>query len=325
MKSRSRELLTRSIAAMVSAIEVYNKPDFLYREETFSVLAINSWELLLKSKWLKENGNRVNSLYVYEQAIRRNGEKSKRKVIKQTRSGNPFTHSLDYLAKKLTEMKLLDNVVWKNIQVLSEVRDSSVHFYNRSADFSLSLQEVGTATLKNYVALIKDWFGENLSDYNFYLMPLSFIRVPSTTSAIVLSKEENNFIHYINSLEDEHSDFSEKFSVTVNIDVQFTRSKAKEAPNVRVTNNPDATEIRWTEEQIREKYPWDYQKLTNQCKERYKDFKVGKKYHDLRKGLLINEKYCKTRRLDPSNHNSAKKDFYSPNILGEFNQHYQPK
>jgi hypothetical protein len=28
MKSRSKELLSRSVAAMVSAIEIYNKPDF---------------------------------------------------------------------------------------------------------------------------------------------------------------------------------------------------------------------------------------------------------------------------------------------------------
>lgn len=268
MKSRSKELLSRSVAAMVSAIEIYNKPNFLYREETFSVLAINSWELLLKSKWLKENNNKVNSLYVYEPATKKNGAKSKRKIVKQTRSGNPFTHSLDYLAKKLTEMQLLDNIVWKNIQALSEVRDSSVHFYNRSGEFSLRLQEVGTGTLKNYVALIKDWFG---------------------------------------------------------IDVQFTKSKAREALSVRVTNHPDATEIRYSEEQITEKYPWDYQKLTDKCKEKYKDFKVEKKYHDSRKELLGNEKYCKTRRLDPSNNNSAKKDFYSPNILEVFDRHYQSK
>jgi hypothetical protein len=164
---------------MVSYYTIFTRnPEEPYREETFSVLAINSWELLLKLKWLKENGNKVNSLYVYEPATKKNGTKSKRKVVKQTRSGNPFTHSLDYLAKKLTEMQFLDNVVWKNIQALSEVRDSSVHFYNRSGEFSLRLQEVKTGTLKNYVALIKDWFGEDFSGYNFYLMPISFIRVP---------------------------------------------------------------------------------------------------------------------------------------------------
>ena len=37
MKARSKELLDRAVAA----IEIYNRPDFLYREEAFAVLAIN--------------------------------------------------------------------------------------------------------------------------------------------------------------------------------------------------------------------------------------------------------------------------------------------
>jgi hypothetical protein len=51
LKSRTQELLDKSVSAMISAIEIYNKPDFKYREETFAILAINSWELLLKAKW----------------------------------------------------------------------------------------------------------------------------------------------------------------------------------------------------------------------------------------------------------------------------------
>lgn len=66
MKSRCTEILGKSIAAMIAAIEIYNKPDFKYREETFSILTVNSWELLFKAKWLQINNNKVNSLYVYE-------------------------------------------------------------------------------------------------------------------------------------------------------------------------------------------------------------------------------------------------------------------
>ena len=66
MKSKSQELLDKSIAAMVSAIEIYNKPDFMYRGETFAILAINSWELLFKAKYLRMNNNKIRSLYVFE-------------------------------------------------------------------------------------------------------------------------------------------------------------------------------------------------------------------------------------------------------------------
>jgi len=52
MKSRARQMLEKSIDAMIAAIEVYNKPSFAYREESFSLLATNAWELLLKVRIL---------------------------------------------------------------------------------------------------------------------------------------------------------------------------------------------------------------------------------------------------------------------------------
>jgi hypothetical protein len=53
MRSKSRCLLDKSIDAMVAAIEVYNKPRFSHREESFSILAVNAWELLLKARLLQ--------------------------------------------------------------------------------------------------------------------------------------------------------------------------------------------------------------------------------------------------------------------------------
>ena len=126
MKSKSNELLDKSISAMIAAIEVYNKPDFLYRGETFSILAINSWELLLKAKYLKDNHNKMRSLYVMEPVINKDGSKSKKKKVKLTRSGNPFTHSIDFIAKKLIEKGEMDQIVFNNIMALIELRDSAI-------------------------------------------------------------------------------------------------------------------------------------------------------------------------------------------------------
>jgi hypothetical protein len=55
MKARYKHLLENSISAILSAIEIYNKPDFKYRNEIFVILTVNAWELLLKSKILKDN------------------------------------------------------------------------------------------------------------------------------------------------------------------------------------------------------------------------------------------------------------------------------
>ena len=66
---------------MLSAIEIYNKPDFKYREETFTILAINSWELLLKARILKLNNYRVNSIYCYKPYVSKTGVISNKKKV----------------------------------------------------------------------------------------------------------------------------------------------------------------------------------------------------------------------------------------------------
>ncbi len=316
MKSRSKELLNRAIAAMVAAIDIYNKPDFRYRAESFTVLATNAWELLLKAKWLHDHKNQMNSLYV------RYGKGQKRKRIKKSRSGNPITHSLDYLAKKLLETKTLEQHAWKNLQILLEMRDTVVHFYHHAPQFAERLQEVGAATVKNFVAAIQDWFERDLSEYNFYLMPLSFVSIPERTDAILLNKEERRFIEFLEQQEPDNTDPSARYSVTVNIEVRFTRSKAKDALALQVTKDPNAPAIRLTEEQIRERYPWDYKTLTEKCRQRYTDFKVNQEYHDIRKGLVTDQRFAHVRRLDPDNTKSSRHVFYSPKILTELDRHY---
>jgi hypothetical protein len=322
MKARSKELLDRAVAATVAAIEIYNKPDFLYREEAFAVLAINGWELLLKAKWLVDHNNRVSTLYVTEPRTKKDGTKSKKLQVKVTRSGNPFTHSLDFLAKKLVETKAFDANAWANIQALLELRDSSIHFYNRSGAFPVRLQEIGTASLKNFVAATNAWFGRDMSEFNFYLMPLSFVALPHRTEAVVLNHEEKKFLAFVESLEPANDDAASPYSVTVNIDIKFTRSKAKDALGVQVTNNPNAPEVRLTEEQIRDRFPWDYGRLTEECRKRYKDFKAAQKYHDVRKSLLKDKRFGEIRYLDPGNPKSSKKPFFNPNILQELDKHF---
>ena len=43
-----RSLLDKSVASMLAAIEIYNKPHFAYREDSFAILCVNAWELLRK-------------------------------------------------------------------------------------------------------------------------------------------------------------------------------------------------------------------------------------------------------------------------------------
>jgi len=316
MKPRSRELLDRAIAAMVAAIDIYNKPDFRYRAESFTILALNAWELLLKAKWLAINKNRLSRLYVRE------GKGSKRPRYKRTRSGNPLTHSIDYLANKLTEHKVIDKACRKNLEALTELRNTTVHFYHPSPKLGERVQEIGMAAVKNFASAARDWFNENLSHFNFYLMPLSFVAPPPVTKAVELNPEENRFLSYIKGLENVDADPNAPYSVAINVEVRFVSSKSSAAAPVHFTTDQNAPKVQLSEEQIRERYPWDYKELTKQCRECYSDFKVDQKYHRLRKDFESNMCFAHERRLDPKNPR-PKKMFYAPDILKQFDNQYR--
>src|SRR5262249_26290009 len=125
--SISKELAEKSVQAAIAAIEVYNKPHFLYREEAFSLLMVNAWELLLKAKWLMDHKDTLDSLYEYQI------ESSGRKLPKINRSGNQITYGVLYLATKLLEDKHsgLEKGCHDNILALIEIRDNAAHLINK--------------------------------------------------------------------------------------------------------------------------------------------------------------------------------------------------
>lgn len=328
MRSRARSMLDKSIAAMLSAIEIYNKPDFNYREETFSVLCINAWELLLKAKVLQLARNQVTSLYVWEYRQLKSGQKSKKKYIKNNRAGNPMSVSLFEAHRIITEdygVKV-NKAVKTNITALTEIRDNSIHFINDDLSLSIKVQEIGTASLQNYLHLVQEWFGPVLDKYNFYLMPMAFFRSFDSVNGETLNASEKNLLQYINGIEKEYDNEAlSDYNLSLRIDVNFKKVKSGSGIPIQLTNDAKAPVVRLAEEEIMDKYPWDYDVLTTRLQKRYSDFKANGKYHSIRKSLEDNEKYCHKRLYNPSNPNSGSKVFFNPNILKEFDNHYTKK
>lgn len=326
MKSRSRLMLEKSIAAMLSAIEIYNKPDFKYREETFSVLCINAWELLLKAKVLNLSGNKPAALYLMEHKTLKGGGRSKIKHRKINRSGNPMAVGLFECCRIITDDygSKIEKVVQDNLLALTEIRDNAIHFVNDDLALSLKAQELGTAALQNYLHLVRSWFGDVLAGYNFYLMPISFFRDFDTAKGTAVNSAEKRLLSYIKAVESRYDEGDEpsNYNLTLRIDVRFQKGKSTGAFPVQVTNDPCAPEVRLAEEDIIDKYPWDYQNLTTRLSKRYIDFKANKKYHDLRRALEENPKFAHQRFLNPNNPKGGKKTLYNPNIIREFDAHY---
>ncbi|MCB0737557.1 MAG: hypothetical protein KDC92_08595 [Bacteroidetes bacterium] len=71
-KARCQRILEKSVQTALSAIEIYSKPDFNYREESFSILMVNAWELLLKARILQLIKIKLESLKEMEAKAKKN-------------------------------------------------------------------------------------------------------------------------------------------------------------------------------------------------------------------------------------------------------------
>lgn len=325
MKSRSRSMLDKSISAMLSAIEIYNKPDFKYREESFSILCINAWELLFKSKVLSLSSNKIASLYAMEYRTLKNGTKSKLARPRPNRAGNPMSISMYEAIRIITEEfgSEIDKAVIDNVTALTEIRDNSIHFINDDIMLSIKIQELGSASLQNYANLVKSWHGDILAKYNFYLMPISFFRSFDEAPGVLLNPKEKKVLDFISRAE-KHYDDDEvgSYNLTLRVDVKLHKVKSDTALPIQYSSDSDATRIIITEQDISEKYPWDYKNLTTKLNRRFRNFKQNQKYHTLRKALEANDKFAHKRYLTPGSTTGIPKIFYNPNILKEFDSHY---
>lgn len=125
--------------------------------------------------------------------------------------------------------------------------------------------------------------------------------------------------------EKERQNWIRVFKDTARIGPENVVISEKSAMDVRLGNGPKALPVVVDEKDIRKFYPYDYRQLTAELRKRYKDFKENQDYHNLRKELKSKKEYCFTRSLDPNNPNSAKKDFYSKEIIKEFDKFYTLK
>lgn len=327
-KSHSKCLIEKSVSAAVSAIEVYNKPDFKYREETFAVLMMNAWELLLKARIVQQNSNKVSSIYVYEYKQNKRGQKSKKPTVRYNRSKNAMTIGTLKAIENLIDSgnKEIDGACKENILVLQEIRDNAVHFKNNDSFLSSKVQEVGTASLRNYLNLIRIWFDYDLSKYNFFLMPLSFFHEFDMAKSLSVEKQSDqikNLLNFIKQQEEMHpSNEDSEFNISLKLETQFVKANSVDAMRFQYSNDPDALRINITEEDAMKKYPLSYKELTAILRKKYIDFKSDQNYHSLRKQLEENEKFARIRVLNPQNPKSAKQTFYCPEIVKEFDKQY---
>lgn len=193
MKARYKFLYEHSLNTALSAIEIYNKPDFKDREEIFAILMVTSWESLLKAKILKDNGNKLTSLYVKD-----NGR------YKRKRTGAHWTIGIEEALRRCD----VPEIVRQNVRHLVDIRDAAVHLTAQSSSLPYLVFTLGTASLRNYSRLIREWFSVGLSDYYFYILPLGFSYPFRSISTVDLKKEPEDIAAIIHEVSRSQSDDS---------------------------------------------------------------------------------------------------------------------
>ncbi len=284
---RSEELLDRSIAATLSAIEVYNKPDFKYREELFAILIINGWELLLKAKLLADGGEDLCTVAAMDKGI-----------AKKSRTGADLTIGIEAAIGRLS----LDTKVRDNIDFLLELRDAAIHFVN-DMDVKYVVYALGAASLQNYQRLCKDWFGRSLAEYNFYILPLGFAYNFKTLSLIDVSAKSAEVAALLTAVDDAHtkhpSAAGDAFHLVCEVRTQLVSVK-KLADDAGVTVGVASDPSRATTIAIRyqapiDKYPLSYRDLEEKVKAAKPGTKQGTIQGILKKfGIRADSKFSTT-------------------------------
>lgn len=310
--SISNKFYDKSLGSALSAIEIYNKPNFSQRSEVFSILIVNAWEALLKAKIILDNDNEIESIYIPN----KDGT-----GYKTTRSGKPLTMELIGCANQLS----LPEIVINNLKSLIEVRDASIHFINEESTDYLMFT-LGVAAIKNYHFLAKEWFGDGLDKYIFYILPIGFVYNFKTIKSLDLNKEPEfvkSILSDITKMQTEVNTSPFHFACELNV-VLKSAKKITEGDSVEVIVNKDSyaatTIIR--DRVIVDSYPLTATELYKNVKARLPHIKRNDFFRYLKeRGLRDDSKYSAYLFRNKRQKESYEKDGTLPNgISSLYNQ-----
>lgn len=314
-------LLNASKSAMLSAMEIHNKPQFSYRYPTVAMLFINAWELLLKAYIYKIISNKE----IYE-----NDDK------KHTIS---FSKALvlvrDYINSKEGHNKFISQ--FENLELIDTYRNTNVHYFEEELDPAIFM--LLSKSLLNYNEFLVDYFNVDLTEENnLIILPIGF-KVPFNPVEFLnrdYNDNNNDFVSEIIKTIKYLNDEGIEESIIVGFDTLLASVKkvtnadiiaAIDAENeksipvtkaYRLTNDKNAPAVR--SEDILPEY--DYKSFTIELKKIIPNLKINKEFSNIYKMIKENPDYCTVRYLDPRNKTGAKKPYFTQGAVTKFCELY---
>ena len=113
-----------------------------------------------------------------------------------------------------------------------------IHYINAGPEWAKHVLEIGTASFTKFVTQAQRWFNQDLSKYNWYLMPIGFVPVKGVVAGIALAHEERNLIRYITELARNAEADSGEMHISLEIEVALKRSGSGSEGTFALTNDP---------------------------------------------------------------------------------------
>ncbi len=315
-------LISASKSAMISGIEIHNKPQFNYRYPTVSMLFINAWELVLKA-------------YIYKYI-------SKKQIYEK--QGNEV-HTISF-SKALTIVK--DNIneklgkntfksQFENLNLIEIYRNTNVHYFEEELDPAIFM--LLSKNVLNYVEFLKHYFSIDITENNdLVILPIGF-KLPFNPINY-LNKDYkdigNDFvskiIDTIKQLNDEgieesiivgFNTFLSSIKKITNSDIiaALDNTDRKAIPVTkayRLTNDPGAPAVK--AEDILPEY--EYKDYVNEICKRIPYIKRNNYFYEIYKKIKCDNTLCIVRYLNPAKKDGAKKPFFTKDAVDKFIELY---
>lgn len=247
----SRRLVANSLSAMLSAIEVYNKPRIEYRDEVTVVLIVNSWELALKA--------------ALRQANKRIFYPKKRNEPYRTLAAEDALKQV--VIHKLFPVGVDGRALAANVTALVEYRNRAVHLY--ATNLGEIIYPFFQTSVLNYRDFMLDRFNKDLADsITWQLLPLGakaptepiqFMKAEPATSAVT---EVQNFIEGLRKLlEEAQAAGADMQRVAAVYDVHLRLTKAVSGADLVVSVSQEGERVFVKKTDPNETHPYTMTKL----------------------------------------------------------------
>ncbi|MCF8356897.1 MAG: DUF3644 domain-containing protein [Melioribacteraceae bacterium] len=330
-----KELLTKARESALLAVEIYNKPAVKFKTGAYISLMIIAWTALFHAYYLKK---RTKPYFKKGRRFEKIIEKIGNKEIKEYKWWD--------LSKCIKEyFKGSNPPERKNLEFFIPLRNMIEH--RNLPELDISIFGECQSLITNFDDFIENVFGRNymLGQNLSHTLQFSF----SQKNLMEFSRNElkkKSLTQIVNFIKSYRSSLStnifqsDKFSYKVVL-IKVGNHSSRNALPLKFVNYNDLSEedkkklqetgivltrekeIKIPEDRLLKEYKLQYEELCSKLKDKFPSFKRNPQFYSIKREIIANKpNLVYSRRLDPKNLKSQKKDFYHPNILKEFEKYY---